>query len=335
MQPRTNVVSTKGSNVKRVKPATILASLALFFSLGGVGYAANHYLITSTHQIKPSVLKQLHGKRGPAGPQGVIGFVGANGSNGAQGLTGPVGPKGDTGAPGATGAMGASGTAAAQGATGPAGNAGPAGADGATGSPGPKGDKGDTGATGPQGEQGEQGPQGNTGATGAQGPQGNQGPAGADGPRGASNPLVFGPYNTPNDQDSNTCGGNWATDNFDRTYIVTPQPDGSFDITELYNGTFTTNAGESQPNPASCPGTLETGGVFGHMYGEYVLNLAAPADFNPTATCSAACGTSDFFADFFHGASEPANYAWEFYYTTPSNGDWSNTDHGNTGNITG
>ena len=53
----------------RLSPASALALAALFFALGGgAAVAANHYLITSTKQIKPSVLKQLKGARGPAGP---------------------------------------------------------------------------------------------------------------------------------------------------------------------------------------------------------------------------------------------------------------------------
>ena len=37
----------------------IVAWLALFVALGGTSIAAQHYLITSTSQIKPSVLKKL------------------------------------------------------------------------------------------------------------------------------------------------------------------------------------------------------------------------------------------------------------------------------------
>jgi hypothetical protein len=60
--------------------------LALFFALGGTAIGAKHYLITSTSQIKPSVLKALQGKRGPQGP------AGTNGANGANGAQGPAGP---------------------------------------------------------------------------------------------------------------------------------------------------------------------------------------------------------------------------------------------------
>jgi len=55
----------------------VIALLALFFALGGAAVAAKHYLITSTSQIKPSVLKSLRGKTGAAGKVG------------PQGLTGP------------------------------------------------------------------------------------------------------------------------------------------------------------------------------------------------------------------------------------------------------
>ena len=44
---------------RRPSPATIIASVALFFSLTGAGLAASHYLITSTRQIAPNVLRQL------------------------------------------------------------------------------------------------------------------------------------------------------------------------------------------------------------------------------------------------------------------------------------
>ena len=74
--------------MKRPSPATIIASTALFFSLAGTGLAANHYLITSTKQIKPGVLSSLRGPRGPQGPQGAAGTPGTAGAAGAAGAAG-------------------------------------------------------------------------------------------------------------------------------------------------------------------------------------------------------------------------------------------------------
>jgi hypothetical protein len=68
-----------------------MATIAVFLSLGGSALAAKHYLITSTSQISPKVLKKLNGATGP------------------KGATGPIGPAGATGVPGATGAAGATG----------------------------------------------------------------------------------------------------------------------------------------------------------------------------------------------------------------------------------
>jgi hypothetical protein len=46
----------------QVNASTVVATLALVFAMSGGAYAASHYLITSTKQIKPSVLGQLKGK---------------------------------------------------------------------------------------------------------------------------------------------------------------------------------------------------------------------------------------------------------------------------------
>jgi hypothetical protein len=82
--------------------ANVVATLALFLAMsGGAAYAASHYLITSTKQIKPSVLSSLKGKAGPAGPAGSPGTPGAAG-------TGSPGPQGNAGAPGSPGANGKS-----------------------------------------------------------------------------------------------------------------------------------------------------------------------------------------------------------------------------------
>lgn len=44
---------------RKPSPATIVACIALFVALGGTAIAASQYVITSTSQIKPSVLAQL------------------------------------------------------------------------------------------------------------------------------------------------------------------------------------------------------------------------------------------------------------------------------------
>ena len=47
-----------------------LSGLALFFALAGTGIAARHYLITSTRQVSPRVLRQLQGRSGSPGRDG-------------------------------------------------------------------------------------------------------------------------------------------------------------------------------------------------------------------------------------------------------------------------
>jgi len=74
--------------MRRPSPATTIACIALFFSLAGTGLAAGKYLLTSTKQIKPSVLNSLKGKQGPRGLQGLAGPAGAVGAAGAAGAAG-------------------------------------------------------------------------------------------------------------------------------------------------------------------------------------------------------------------------------------------------------
>jgi hypothetical protein len=68
-----------------------IAVAAFVFAMAGGAWAANKYVITSTAQIKPSVLKKLTGAPGPPGAPG------SNGSNGSNGAAGQAGGKGADG----------------------------------------------------------------------------------------------------------------------------------------------------------------------------------------------------------------------------------------------
>jgi hypothetical protein len=83
------------------RTSVVIAAIAAL-ALAGTAGAATHYLITSTKQIKPSVLRQLRGQRGPRGNPGAPGL---------QGAQGPQGPAGPTGAGGAQGPPGPAGPA--------------------------------------------------------------------------------------------------------------------------------------------------------------------------------------------------------------------------------
>ena len=78
----------------RLTYANVAATLALVLAMSGGALAASHYLINSTKQINPKVLKKLRGARGALGPNGA---VGPQGVEGPPGKTGPRGEKGNPG----------------------------------------------------------------------------------------------------------------------------------------------------------------------------------------------------------------------------------------------
>lgn len=120
---------------KQLKFANVAAVLALVFAMGGGAFAATHYLITSTSQISPNVLGQLHGARGAQGPRGARGKNGKTGPRGRRGPRGnPGGPRGKTGKTGPEGPAGGPGI-------------GIQGREGPPGAKGPRGEKGDPGAS--------------------------------------------------------------------------------------------------------------------------------------------------------------------------------------------
>jgi hypothetical protein len=99
---------------RRFTYANVAMTLALVFAMAGGAYAAGKYVITSTKQISPKVLKSLTGKAGPTGASGATGAVGPTGPAGptgpvGKGETGPQGPEGKEGKAGKNGTNGTSG----------------------------------------------------------------------------------------------------------------------------------------------------------------------------------------------------------------------------------
>jgi len=95
--------------------ANVASLMALIFSMSGGALAARHYLIHSTNQISPKVLKKLKGAPGEIGmigPQGPTGLTGPRGPNGGRGEPAPtvlptgVSTTGDFGVRGGKGAEG-------------------------------------------------------------------------------------------------------------------------------------------------------------------------------------------------------------------------------------
>jgi collagen triple helix repeat protein len=204
---------------------------------------------------------------------------------------------------------------------------------------GPKGARG-VGTPGPQGPQGPQGSQGAQGSQGPAGLKGDKGDKGDPGSPGLSVPGVVVTHVTG--LDSSHCGGNWANDNYNRTLQFIPQDNGTIQVVRTYNGTFTTIAGSSQPNPASCPGTLQAGGVAGTITGFDTL-IVTGGVFTPNATCPDPCTTPAMLATFFPAGGGTAGTGsvtngWEYHYDTAANGHWVNRSvvrGGDIGNING
>ena len=80
------------------KGITLIAALAVVLAITSGAFAANHYLITSSTQIKngvislsdlaPAARAAMKGQKGETGAAGAAGATGATGATGAQGLEG-------------------------------------------------------------------------------------------------------------------------------------------------------------------------------------------------------------------------------------------------------
>jgi hypothetical protein len=79
---------------RHINYANVVATLALVFAMSGGALAAKHYLINSTKQINPKVLKKLKGNAGKTGATGKEGPQGKEGPTGKEGAAGKEGKEG-------------------------------------------------------------------------------------------------------------------------------------------------------------------------------------------------------------------------------------------------
>jgi len=84
---------------KHISYASVTATVALVFAMTGTGIAASRYFITSTSQIKPSVVRQLEASHIVAATKTVVGTPGSQGPAGANGAQGPPGSNATLGEP--------------------------------------------------------------------------------------------------------------------------------------------------------------------------------------------------------------------------------------------
>jgi hypothetical protein len=94
---------------RRFTFANVVLTLVLVFAMTGGAYAAKRYVITSTNQISPKVLKALKGAIGKSGATGATGAIGPAGATGSTGSTGPTGSTGSSGSTGSAGTQGLKG----------------------------------------------------------------------------------------------------------------------------------------------------------------------------------------------------------------------------------
>ena len=117
--------------------------------------------------------------------------------------------------------------------------------------------------------------------------------------------VHYGPISSGS-PDSGTCGNNWASDTYMRTFdaSTSPNADGTYSATETFiDGRFVTVAGASPDacDPSGTPGSTITSGVTGSFHGNFMI-VVSHGTFNPSASCESGCDTTAGFVATVYGA---------------------------------
>lgn len=151
----------------------------------------------------------------------------------------------------------------------------------------------------------------------------------------------YGPFASTS-PDSGTCGNDWATDTFARSFKVDTKPNASgvYTVVEYFKkGTFVTMAGSSPGGCDTNPGGTVGAGVTGKMHGSFVL-VISNGTYDKNAVCTeATCGTTAGFVATVFGAGATYDVpTFLLHYNAKNHGDWKNASAdrgGNQGDITG
>jgi hypothetical protein len=153
-------------------------------------------------------------------------------------------------------------------------------------------------------------------------------------------------YTLKNDFDSGVAGNAWANDTINRHLVVMSLGGGTYCAVVDDNGSFVTFAGASPNNT----GTVSAG-IKGRINGGYVTTVfTGTLNSSPTYKTHGNLGTFDLqctdantcpgahpsFLSYFSSQNWDQTYAsWGWKYHTAKNGNWTNADSGNSGDITG
>jgi hypothetical protein len=136
-------------------------------------------------------------------------------------------------------------------------------------------------------------------AVGIADPGNGKGKGGGKSKRSSNNKFAY----TVTTTDNGSCGNPWATDVVKRTFKIKKRGANTYQIQRKDKGTFTTLGGVS---PGKCDvktkhGSTVRAGVVGKFNG--YLTGTVTGTFNPSATCTASCGSTDVFIATFFGAA--------------------------------
>ncbi len=162
---------------------------------------------------------------------------------------------------------------------------------------------------------------------------------------GGGKMIVNVTYGLSNDYDSGVAGNAWANDTIDRHLQVFDLGGGSYCAVVNDTGQFVTFAG---PSPSGT--STVSAGITGVINGGYTTTVftgtldPAPAyatrgdlgSFDLECTDAYTCpGAHPGYYSYFSSTSGDDLASWGWTYHTARNGDWTNADGGNSGDITG